>query len=419
VSVLVEALSLVVPQKVLDVSYPGGAQAFLQRMLEPDIPMRRGVSDDHLVSVAFYNPEDARKATDILEEIGLVAVDDDAFYEFAFVDQEHGPTMPCPWLEFRRHPEGFSYCFAPGTDPTELHVPAGWEPEQSRALEREDIRDIPGRAVKLGEENGLETWLDMDTGRIIRGLPQRAPSGPTSRYNSRLSAGSAAAPADSGLDVDIDIASIIAELTGKPAREADPRQQEDLFGNPIRGTATGAAGDAGVLGDQVEEGDDDDDDEADYERFCNPRNESGKLRLTEIFCAMLDGEGIDHGRIADEKARVTIPDAGGMLYIAVSSHDDGDYIEISASYGPSVPVDRRLAVCEAICRINVGLRTGHFEIDLATGEIRYRFAIDVEELGFTHAAAAQILGMVTYLGGLHRATLMKVAFGGMEPGEVR
>jgi hypothetical protein len=427
-SVLVEALSLVVPRKVLDISYPGGTEAFLQRMMEPDIPMRRGVSDEHLVSIAFYNPEDADKAVTILVDLGVVAVSDDAFYEFAFVDQQHGPTMPCSWLEFRRHRKGFSYCWLPGTDPTELRVPDGWEPEQSSSLVRQDIRKIPGRAFKLSEEDGIETWLDLQTGRVIDGLSDSDTPGNTSsggELSPDVDAGPApAAATEVVIDPDLEkmIGELMAEMGGPdPEKKRPARKGGGLF-DLVPDAPAGDSGDpAGALDGDVS-GDgigDDDDDDADYERFCNPRKENGKLRLTEIFCGMLDGEAIEHRRVAEEAVRLTALDDDGPLEMLVSSNDDHDYIEIVALYAPWVPAERRPAVCEAICRLNRSIvRTGHFEIDMSNGEMRYRHSLDVEELGFTHAAAEHLLRHATAIATAHRATLMKVAFGGMGPGEV-
>jgi hypothetical protein len=173
VSVLVEALSLIIPRKVLDVSYPGGTDAFMSRMCDPAVPCRRVCADDRLVSVSFSGADEARIVGGELLALGIVALDDGRFYEMAFIDQAEGPTMPCDWIEWRKHKDGFSYCWLSGTDPDPMHAPANWTPEQSRSLTFHDFRDEPGRCLLLAEEDGKETWIDFNTGEIANGLSPR------------------------------------------------------------------------------------------------------------------------------------------------------------------------------------------------------------------------------------------------------
>ncbi len=173
-SILVEALTLVVPRKVLDVSYPGGTDAFLAAMLELERPPRFVCTGDaHLVNVSFYDPDHLEPAEALLVEHGVVAVDDDRFIELACVDQRYGPTVPCDWLEWRRHSDGFTYAWLAGTEPGDMAAPTDWTPEQSRALVRHDVREEPGRCMRIAAEDGLETWVDFQTGRVVQGVPQR------------------------------------------------------------------------------------------------------------------------------------------------------------------------------------------------------------------------------------------------------
>lgn len=177
-SVLIEALTLVVPKQVLDVSYPGGTDAYLQALLGLENPPRFVCHGDaHLVNVSFYDPEHLEPATALLESCGLVVVDDGKFVEMAYVDQRFGPTMPCPWLEWVTRSEGFTVAWKSGTEPGDMAAPEDWTAEQSRALTRKDMRDEAGRCLKLGDEDGLETWLDFQTGSLIQGLAQREAEG--------------------------------------------------------------------------------------------------------------------------------------------------------------------------------------------------------------------------------------------------
>ncbi len=184
-SVLVEALSLVVPRLTLDVSYPGGSDAFLQDMCDPACPARLVCADDSLVSASFLSPNDALVVSAKLVELGLVELDENHFYDLAYVDQHHGPTMPCNWLEWKRHRDGFTYAWLAGKEPGDIAAPVEWTPEQSRRLVRSDIRDEPGRAFRLAAEDGLETWLDFKSGEVTVGLPQRDPETETNDAESK------------------------------------------------------------------------------------------------------------------------------------------------------------------------------------------------------------------------------------------
>lgn len=178
-SVLVEALSLVVPRAKLDASWPGGADDFLWSIVGDDSPARYVCTDDRLASISFLDPDKAVEVAERLVDAGLVQVDEKRFVDFAFVDQHFGPMMPCDWLAWERHAEGFTYAWPSGEEPGDMAAPEGWTPEQSRGLTRNDVRDEPGRMMPLSSEEGLETWLDFETGQMIQGFPHRADVAPT------------------------------------------------------------------------------------------------------------------------------------------------------------------------------------------------------------------------------------------------
>ena len=173
-SVLVEALSLVIPRITVDASWPGGADAFLEAMCAPACPARRLCSDDKLVSVSFLSPEDALTVVRQLRDHGLVELDEQRFHDLALVDQREGPTMPCAWLQWKQHRDGFTYAWLANTEPGDMAVPADWTAEQSRRLTRTDRRDEPGRMLKLAEEGDIETWLDFQTGEVTIGMKRLA-----------------------------------------------------------------------------------------------------------------------------------------------------------------------------------------------------------------------------------------------------
>lgn len=178
-SVLVEALSVVVARSSLDAKFPGGAEAYLAAARAPESPGRFAVADDDLTSVSFLTPEDATRFIERLIEQGLTETEEGENGDIAFVDQHYGPSVECPWIEWAKHEDGFTYCWLAGREPGDVAVPEGWSPAQSLSLVRHDIRDEPGRMMRLAEEDGLEIWLDFKTGRQIAAVPHQPQAGGT------------------------------------------------------------------------------------------------------------------------------------------------------------------------------------------------------------------------------------------------
>lgn len=176
-SVLIEALTVVVPRSALEAKFPGGTEAYIAAAAASESPARYAVADEQLTAVSYLAPEEATRLIDSLLELGLVESEDNVAGDIAFVDQHYGPSTECAWLEWKRHDDGYTYCWLAGAEPGELAVPESWSPAQSIALVRHDIRDEPGRMMRLAEEDGLEIWLDFKTGRQIAAVPQPASEG--------------------------------------------------------------------------------------------------------------------------------------------------------------------------------------------------------------------------------------------------
>lgn len=172
-SVLIEALTLVVPKRVLDVSYPGGTDAFLEAMLHLESPPRFVCNaDPDLVNISFYDGDHLKPAVDLLESHNVIGVDakTNQMVEMAWVDQRYGPVLPCPWLAWRVHLSGFTYAWlASAADPGDMAAPEDWTLQQSRDLTRSDRRDDPDM-FRLSTRDGIDTWLDLSSGDISMGV---------------------------------------------------------------------------------------------------------------------------------------------------------------------------------------------------------------------------------------------------------
>ena len=74
-SVLVEALTIVVRRITLDLAYPGGHEAWIARHQTYTAPARYVSVDDHLVGVSFFSGA-LEEELEHLVSVGLVVLDD-------------------------------------------------------------------------------------------------------------------------------------------------------------------------------------------------------------------------------------------------------------------------------------------------------------------------------------------------------
>src|SRR5690348_8398188 len=89
-SILVECITVIIPQIVLDISWPGGSSAYLEAARQPDHPCRYALADEGLTAVSFYDPTHVDKHIGALEALGVV-LSEDGDSEICIIDQELGP----------------------------------------------------------------------------------------------------------------------------------------------------------------------------------------------------------------------------------------------------------------------------------------------------------------------------------------
>jgi hypothetical protein len=155
-SVLAEAISVIVPVSVLEAKYPGGFTAYVR-----DCPNGTFCADEHLTRVGFMVPADVDHFTQRLVHTGFTYLRDGYAEDFVVVDQHHGLTTPCEWLEGGKFPEGYSAVWLAGTT-GRFRYPNGWTPAQSKGL-KFFAADHKERILELDSTGS--TVLDLDTGR--------------------------------------------------------------------------------------------------------------------------------------------------------------------------------------------------------------------------------------------------------------
>jgi hypothetical protein len=165
-SVLIEAVSLVIPRRKLVYEYPGGIEAFVARSTRLSAEQRFICMDEHVLALSYFTPDAAERGTIPLIQAGFTDTREDECIDFAIVDQRYGPVLPCAWLDWAHHPSGHTSAWLAGELPGGLSAPEGWKVDHSLRLRRSDIRSLQDRRLKLADENGVQTWLDFGTGRI-------------------------------------------------------------------------------------------------------------------------------------------------------------------------------------------------------------------------------------------------------------
>jgi len=95
VAVLVEGLSVVVRRNAIEDRVVGGWAEFLKL-----VPNDTLCTDEELVRVGFLSPPAVGEFIDRLVQAGLVFLSDKEPVDFSVVDQQTGPTLPTPWLQF-------------------------------------------------------------------------------------------------------------------------------------------------------------------------------------------------------------------------------------------------------------------------------------------------------------------------------
>src|SRR5262249_38941529 len=150
-SVLVEVISVIVRKITIQQKYPGGLPRY-----QEECPNRTFCMDEYLTRIGFMTPVDVGSFVGSLQVEGLVFSQNGKFIDIAVVDQRTGLTAGCDWLQFGKHPAGFSMCWLGGTEPGKVAVPEGWSLENSHSTRSHFVDNLAfdDRLKFLRHENG-------------------------------------------------------------------------------------------------------------------------------------------------------------------------------------------------------------------------------------------------------------------------
>lgn len=128
-AVLIEAISVVVPNRVIDARYPGGIAAY-----RADVPNSTFCTDGSLTRVGFMSPLDVKEFhSRLASRIGVAIPTGGEWFDLAAVDQFEGPTLPTPWLQVGEV-DGVAAAWLEGEIPGPLAAPANWKPGDSKSM---------------------------------------------------------------------------------------------------------------------------------------------------------------------------------------------------------------------------------------------------------------------------------------------
>lgn len=137
--------------------------------------------------------------------------------------------------------------------------------------------------------------------------------------------------------------------------------------------------------------------------------------LMRQVCAAMEEERLATTRLNETTLRLTLDHETGHFDFHFITNEELYLITLLGQFPAKAPADRRVAVAEAMTRINYLLGLGNFEMDFADGELRYRITIDVEEGVVSSRMIVNMLSCAFMSMGHYHDALMKVTFGGFTP----
>jgi tetratricopeptide (TPR) repeat protein len=177
-SVLVEGISVIIRNSIIDKNYKGGVSKYAQDCLNGTF-----CTDGQIARVGFMAPPDVGRFVMGLEKQGFVFTQHNKAIDIAVIDQVQGFTVSCEWLIFQRTPEGVAFCAVKGMETNNIAVPNGWNFENSLSnkFTKVDNKDVDVRLQYLRTEGNVDVFLDKQTTKeVYMGRTSEANHGITS-----------------------------------------------------------------------------------------------------------------------------------------------------------------------------------------------------------------------------------------------
>ena len=161
-SVLIEAINIVVANGTLEQHYPGGVMGF-----ERDCPNTSFCTDGRISRVGFMGQRETGVFLGMLAACGLACTGEGPAGDVIVVDQNTGPVQPCLWLEFGQNEAGVAMCWHACYRPGKLYVPFGWDFDRIEAFHWSPGVPFRRRLRFLRTEDRQDWYQDRRTGELL------------------------------------------------------------------------------------------------------------------------------------------------------------------------------------------------------------------------------------------------------------
>ena len=172
-SVLIEAISVVVKKGAIEERFPGGPSSFAE-----NAPNQTCCDDGSLIRVGFMAPQDAQDFVGQLEACGLVYLQNGRPQDIVVVDQIRGPMVECEWVRLARiqNDDGgiVVACLIDDESPERVAVPTGWKFVGSLSQRHTFVAsdEIDDRLESVSSDSGVSAFRDRETGeKVFMGSP--------------------------------------------------------------------------------------------------------------------------------------------------------------------------------------------------------------------------------------------------------
>ena len=156
-SILAEAITVVFVNATADRHIQGGVDT-----VQKNAPNSTFRTDGLISAISFMDPQSTGNFVDALQQVGMTFVEDETAKDIAVIDQHRGPTAKCDWLGFDKTEEGFSIAWLVGHPQGNMAVYDNWKPNNDLSFHEGHIEET---MKFLREENGLDVYLDLETGQ--------------------------------------------------------------------------------------------------------------------------------------------------------------------------------------------------------------------------------------------------------------
>ena len=138
----------------------------------------------------------------------------------------------------------------------------------------------------------------------------------------------------------------------------------------------------------------------------------------DTLVEFLNAEDVGFEQLPEDKmVRFNFAGDAGTWFVLGQIFDEAERLAFLSILPSVVPTERRAAVGEFVNRVNFGLVVGNFELDMDEGEVRFRTAMDLDDVDLSVEMVRNLLYANVYMTNAHLVAMNKMVHGDMSPVE--